>query len=154
MELPSYISKHIHLICIIDTSCEQTPLLSLLTIGTSRTGHHSKYASQIILRLTVLAAYMSRYVASTATLFLSCWPNPTSNSRVKSSSAFSAYAGVPGLRQATAWMRQLKYSYWLVLKLKYSNFACIAFSILTVLASNCDFERLFSELNNLLKPSP
>jgi hypothetical protein len=42
--------------------------------------------------------------------------------------------------------------YWIDLALKYPNLICLAVDILTIPASSCKCERLFSKLNNLLEP--
>jgi hypothetical protein len=42
--------------------------------------------------------------------------------------------------------------YWIQMSSKYPNLSRFAIDILTILASSCDCERLFSELGDLLKP--
>jgi hypothetical protein len=42
--------------------------------------------------------------------------------------------------------------YWIDLAPKYSNLSRLAIDILTILASSCECERLFSELRDLLEP--
>ena len=43
-------------------------------------------------------------------------------------------------------------SYWISLRPKYPNLARMAIDILTIPASSCECERLFSELGDLLEP--
>ena len=43
-------------------------------------------------------------------------------------------------------------TYWLRLKLAYPNLAQLAIDTLTIPASSCDCERMFSELSDLLEP--
>jgi hypothetical protein len=43
-------------------------------------------------------------------------------------------------------------SYWISLRPKYPNLARLAIDILTIPASSCECERLFSELGDLLEP--
>ena len=43
-------------------------------------------------------------------------------------------------------------AYWLRLRVAYPNLAQLAIDVLTIPASSCDCERMFSELGDLLKP--
>jgi hypothetical protein len=42
--------------------------------------------------------------------------------------------------------------YWIQMRSKYPYLSRFAIDMLTILASSCDCERLFSELGDLLKP--
>jgi hypothetical protein len=42
--------------------------------------------------------------------------------------------------------------YWMKLEPKYPNLARLALDIMTIPASSCDCERMFSELGDLLEP--
>jgi hypothetical protein len=42
--------------------------------------------------------------------------------------------------------------YWIKLRPKYPNLAQLALDIMTIPASSCDCERMFSELGDLLEP--